>query len=809
MHFTVICEYESDQSSFGLQDIRQKMNKLNNKLLSRILMTLIKPLPGAPNALVNRVVEFVGRERRYRYYSEEGFTSSVAQDHKDYLEKARSLASGSSAQPTEPVQAPTLSDTVAGSPSEKAAAASNVAGPSQQNTASQEPQASTDSVADAASGSMDVDSTHQGNAPKKQSTLDTFLTPVASQAATPERFISVALLTRRKVLLSVLERKRMVEYQASLVAEYQQEKARLFPNQDETSVIDRKTLFRTIHILEAEGLLKVFTVENMPLVGSGTVSKTFCLHPSIDPESEEVKAFVKECSNRHVLFGSLANRPMKKAERVELAAETLEEMQERLGQDFYKAPSIPLADIGAVKPGKDEARVKAKVPQKGATIEYDSMDPAIEYGWNKAKMMRALVFHRFVLDKLGSEDRTLFEFPAHSNVLSASSLFEVMSLRVFLLVVGIPRYPESESKAYLDSNRDSNIPINKTPDYLKPLVAPNLNFKKRLREVLEILDALGLVTPLAHAPQTAFGEHSVEYSINHLVLNTHYQVHVNVRAPLHPLMPENVYENMGDRKGYMLLSPKECRDFWVDLQTSASSMKYVPVERSPGRPWTEIRRSFLLNLCNKKIWADPIRITPSQRETLMTLVNNKIRYIPPPHDPKMDQMSKETGLPKDHIFQFYKAIKAAWHSHPITRRTKRLLKGGGNLGQQEREGKYGVGRPKRTRAKRLLWSDAEDERLLQAYAVLRCVSEMFNIKFSWVAVSNALNDKQRGREVCRHRFDKLVREPSLAKRLDSYRAQFGKLVSDLAGTLEVDRDLRNFDPSPLLDQLRPNVDTSA
>ncbi|KAI8357553.1 hypothetical protein B0O80DRAFT_445201 [Mortierella sp. GBAus27b] len=844
---------ESKEKGLVAKEIRQKMNMLNSKLLARILMTLIKPVPGAEAPLVNRVVEFVGRERRYRYYSLEGFKASVAQDHKDYLEKARSVSASASNTPVIPSTEPTLpstsSDTsvtqpapVPGSSLDKTAT-SSATGSSEQGSSSQE-QTSSDALTDPTPENMDIDASQQDNT--QASTSEPQSSPAAAQVATPERFISVALLTRRKVLLSILERKRIVELHASLVTEYQQEKARLFPGQDETSVIDRKTLFRTVNILADEGLVKLYKVDNMPLVGSGTVTKAFCLHHSIGPESDEVKAFVKECSNRHVLFGSLANRPMKKAERVDLAAETLEEMQERLGQDFYKAPTIPLADVGAVKPGsKDENKPKTKPQQR---IEYDVMDPAIEYGWNKAKMMRALVFHRFVLDKLGSEDRSLFEFPSFPNVLSTSCLFEVMSLRVFLLVVGIPRFPEAESKPYLEAHRDSNIPIKGLPDDLRQLVAPNTNFKKRLREVLEVLDALGLVSPLMHAPQvSAENETPIEYATNHLVLNTHYQVHVNVKAPLHPLMPERVYENLEDRKEYILLSPKECRDFWVDLQTSASSMKYFPSEKSADRPWTEIRRTFLLNLCNKKIWADPIRITPSQREMLMTLVNNRIRYIPPPHDPKMDQMAKDTGLPKDHIFQFYKAIKAAWHAHPISKRTARLpqvksgrqtlihqqeprtedhhsstvasASGTSNTRDstrdtapanktQEREGRFGSGQPRKTRAKRILWTDEEDERLLQSYAVLRCISEIFNVKFSWHGVANALSDKKRGREVCRHRFDKLIREVSLSKRVDAYRAQFTTFISERAEEYGVDRDLKNFDPSRILDYFRPAADVS-
>ncbi|KAI8606696.1 hypothetical protein EDD21DRAFT_360197 [Dissophora ornata] len=848
---------DSKEQGTIAKEIRQKMNMLNVKLLSRILDTLCKPLPGSEKPLVNRVVEFVGRERRYRYYSEHGFKASVAEDHKDYIEKAKistgSAAPKRAARKSRAKQAPTSSDTQAvltpgnlGITLDHATVTASLIMTAPSPEASGSSSQPADGV-DAATSSL--------TEPANAATLVTDTTttdaiapatprmPELTQAATPERFISVALLKRRKVILSILERKRMLEIHSSLVTEYQLEKARLFPDQEENSVIDRKTLFRTINILEAEGLLKVFKVQNIPMVGGGTVTKSFCLHPTVEVESQEVRKFVKECSNRHLLFGSLANRPMRRAEKVELEVESLDEMQQRLGQDFYKAPSIPLADVDAVNPKlKDESGHK---PKRG--YDLDGLSYAMEYGWNKAKMMRALAFHRLLLDKLASADRTLFCFPSKPNILSTSCLFDVMSLRVFLIVIGIVQDPSEESRAYLETHRNSTTPLNSLPSHMRMFVTPNYNFKKRLREVLEILDALGLVSPLAKAPETTDSEsRELEYAINHLVLNMQYEVHVNVRAPLHPLMPERIDENLTDRKEYMLLSATECREFWLDLQASASTMKYFPKDKSSGRPWSDIRRDFLLNLCNKTIWAEPIRITTSQREKLMRLVNKKVRYIPPFNDPKIEDVAQETGLPVSHVLQFYKAVRAAWHAHPITKRSTRLRhvrKGRQALGEEQEEntrksikapstgmetknpapqadtanvghqtvianihGRFGAGKPKQTRAKRILWSDADDERLLLGYAVTRCIADSYNVKFSWHSVAHGFSGK-RSREICRHRFDKLMRETTLSKRVDGYRAQFSGVMKEISEKFEIDRNLKNFDPSPVLAYFRPDADT--
>ncbi|KAF8985083.1 hypothetical protein BGZ46_006045 [Entomortierella lignicola] len=842
---------DSKEKGTIAKEIRRKMNMLNVKLLARILDTLSKPSSASDKPLVQRVVEFVGRERRYRYYSDQGFKSSVAEDHKEYIEKAKSMPVTATPPRSRKKQSKSkINDTQATQPVDSSlkqgsgtidtpGSSSGSANATGESEASSLPGTGADSNSEARSTNKPELVTPTAS-PSNESTLVLRPATDLTQFTNPERFISVGLLKRRKIVLSLLERRKMVELHQSLVNEYQQEKARLYPNQDENSVIDRKTLYRTINILETEGLLKTYKVDNIPLVGEGTTTKTFCIHPSIDPDSEEAKKFVRECGNRHLLFGSLGLKPQRQVERVNLEVESLDEMQQRLGQEFNKGRLVPLSDVGAMEP-KSKTDPKPSKPNKPGP-DFEGLDYATEFGWNRAKMMRALVFHRFLLDKLSSKDKTLFPYPNTPNMLSTTPLFEVMHLRVFLFVVGITSTPSEEIRSYLLVHRDSSIQVDSLPEFMRPYVAPNQNFKKRLREVLEILDALGLVTPMS-APAYGGVEPFVK-ATNHLVLNTHYDIHVNVKAPLDPQVPDNLEHNLEERKTYMLLAPKECRDFWMDLQSSASVMKYVQTGRSAARPWDEIRKDFLLNLCNKRIWAEPIRITSSQSAKLMTQVNTKIRFVPPPHDPIMDEMAKETGLPRDHVVQFYKAITKVWHANPMPPTTVRLRQvkksrqaaidkqersiapitraasssatsphkglidnqGPTITSVQDRGGRFSVGLPKKSRARRVVWTDAEDERLLLSYAITRCISDTFNYKFSWTCVAGAF-EGERSREVCRHRFGKLSREITLTKRADSYRAQFSHALPEISEKFGIQRKLDDFDINPIMSYFKPSAES--
>ncbi|KAF9436880.1 hypothetical protein BGZ76_002722 [Entomortierella beljakovae] len=819
---------DSKEHGIIAKEIRRKMNMLNVKLLARILDTLCKPASTTDKPLINRVVEVVGRERRYRYYSDQGFKSSVAEEHKEYIEKSKTFPVKILPPRTEIkqkhghvlVSSDFQGETVTGEPGHQSKT-SNATG-------------ETELVAD---DNPDSGAFQQESNAETPLTAELVLSTSNQKAPEPgihKRFISVSLLKRRKIILSILERKRMMEVHQSLVTEYQQEKARLYPDQEENSVIDRKTLVRTIHILESEGLVKVYKVENIPLSGEGTVSKTFCIHPEVDPTSEEVKAFVTECSNRQLFFATLGNKPAKQHERLELEVESLGDMQKRLGQDFFKGPMVPLSDVGAILP---KARLDSK-PRIRKEDDSENPDYASEFGWNKAKMMRALVFHRFLLDKLSSTDSSLFSYAEYPNVFATAPIFVLMDLRVFLIVVGISEDPTEETRTFVSENRDSRTPLNGLPDFMKPYVVPQKNFKKRLREVLEILDALGLLSPLACAPGGK-GSEPLSYAVNHLVLNTHYEIHTKVKAPLSSRFPDQLDYDLENRKVYKLLSPKDCKEFWMDLQSSATVMKYVPTVKSISRPWSGIRRDFLLNLCNKRIWAEPISISNSQKDILMTQVNTIIRFAPPPHDPKIDQMAKETGLPRDHVVQFYKAITKVWHANSTPQRAPRLkqvktwhatneslessigpvrgsqsstdARSTENQGllatsTQERGGKFNIGHPKKSRARRVTWEDHEDDRLLLSYAITRCISETFNYKFSWQCVARAFDDA-RSREVCRHRYAKLARELTLTKRVESYRAQFSHVLPSISEKFRLDRKLDEYDINPLIAYFEPKSDS--
>ncbi|KAG0056031.1 RNA polymerase III transcription initiation factor complex subunit [Gryganskiella cystojenkinii] len=655
------------------KQLRKNMDNLNLRMMARILEGFCKPTADIPQPICKRVLEFEGRERRYRYFSESGFEKSMAEDDKEYIESTISsnlvVPTRSTGKKPVPLLAPAARDTEAVHDAEGAAqhvdltSSPPTPGPStpDANTASSST-AALPVVTKASKSSKSRPPPKRATGARAQS--GKFHVMPEEGVANPERYISMALMQRRKVLMSLIEREKMLEIQGPLVPQYQAEKRRLFPDLDEKSVIDRRTLYRTLNLLESEKKLRIVKVDNIPMVGGGMQSKTFCLDYSLDPDSDEVKRFVKDCTNRNFLFGSLSYKPIKKASEIDIEVETLDEMQRRLGGSVSMSTDIPFASVGAVQ--KIEYRPPRSERGMALPGDFDGAQYCYEFGWIRAKMMRALILHRFLLTKQSTRDERLYPLKDHPNMLTVAPLFETLTLRIFMVIIGVVVDATPEARAYMLDPKNANVPLGAMPEFMYYIRRPTRAFKKRLREAIEVLDALGLVTPMEEEVSGTAGTSKVPRlrpCTLHLVLNTHYEIHLVSRAPLHPISPHLLDFDLENRKEYQLVIPSQCKQFWLDLQASSAALSTskVPAQKvNMDLPWSEIRNNFLLNLCNKRLWTDPIRISAEQKNMLMEHVDKKRQFAPIGNDAKLGRIAEQTGLTKQNVVQFYKSLQGAW-----------------------------------------------------------------------------------------------------------------------------------------------------
>ncbi|KAI9002737.1 hypothetical protein BC832DRAFT_560731 [Gaertneriomyces semiglobifer] len=110
---------------------------------------------------------------------------------------------------------------------------------------------------------------------------------------------SVNLVQRRQFLLDIVEEKRIVDLGIGLTELYQDRLKRA--NIHSNHMIDRKTLMRTANSLAADGLIKVHTATVRTVTGA-TTTKTLFLHASLSTTGPEVKTYVTQLFSRNALY---------------------------------------------------------------------------------------------------------------------------------------------------------------------------------------------------------------------------------------------------------------------------------------------------------------------------------------------------------------------------------------------------------------------------------------------------------------------------------------------------------------------------
>ncbi|KAG0345260.1 hypothetical protein BG004_003840 [Podila humilis] len=826
--------------------IGNSLNKIHSRLLSKVLNSLAKTEKWRESPPVHRVTEFLGRERRYRYYSAKAFNASIGQEHKEYIAQAKRQSIN-----TRKSSASAASDSQQAAVSVVAAAATAATATAGNNDLDQpsDPSSAPNSTLPTGSWTQTEQSTQDEPLSALHADVGSAAADKPTVVAAPEKFISVALMQRRKIIMAIMQEKRMVEIHATLLAEFHRQKAILFPAEPGNHVTDRRTVFRTITVLESEGLLKIVRVENVPMIGGGLTTKSFCLLPEIEANSDEVKKFIKENTSRQMLFGQLSHKPSREVERVDVEVESLDEMASRLGPNLTQAIKIPFSELGAV------TLPKPRPNRHALGADFEGSQYALQFGWYRAKMLRALVFHRYLLDKLANKDSQLYPYAGRPHLLKTGPIHDLLPLRVFLQVVGITvKPPTPECEAFLEESRLSQIPLQNLPEHTLFLSMPSNNFTKRLREALEVLDALGLVSPVVEYSQD-FNDTSKELVVskNHLIFHTHYDIHVNVEAPLDHINPSDIDSNVDRRKKYNLLSASECRNFWVDLQTSASRMSNIPEPldriKASAQSWSVIRRNFLQNMGQRRFWTDPIQITAGQQQALMSYANQEKLYIPLAA-PLIAEIASETALPKEHIIRFYRALLVRWKSKvletaqtkakkaqvrakrgrltriraPIvqiaddgTQETSEAWRMRALLGADDarvetsgrRENRFSTRGSRKKRAKRTAWTDEDTETLMMANAIVRYIVAVCGLRFSWLAPARCMGvESSNIAASCRHRYAKLVHNPRMAHKMEYYRTMFAHMYSDIVQKFPQVDNILEFDPRPMLAYFREHLPQS-
>ncbi|KAG0235178.1 hypothetical protein BGW41_000888 [Actinomortierella wolfii] len=580
------------------KEIMNQFGLTTKKLIDKFLDVLTRSRKSGGPALLKRVAELNGRQHLYRYFSTRGYEENLGQHQIEYVEKAglttdsttqyqrskarsKRRAAGSSTKSPSASKNANVSTTLA-EDTEVATLATGqtvspspsvVAAPSEADTISSvEPSLSPTSISESPSTPMEFDGMpppppaagHKGKSKAHTSDsasrgtaarADTTGTPVSTvPPASPSSKITVDLsaLERREILLDIINESRIIEFGQAMINEYQRKMQARNPGKKVTTKVDRKTLSNYSLKLEEEGKCKTITQSTITATGK-TIQRKFLLHVDEDPESEKIRMYIEGCLSQRTYCMAAMMRPDRK-EKVEFKVERLQELTERLQEEMPQPLALPAAGL------TKETNVP-KVNSGETSVYLEQI--ATKYGFRKPRMVRVRHFHEYIFRMAQATPTAEDKEP----IIKTHDLFVNMPLHVFLISVGIDKELATEEQSlWLLENASSDTPLKDLPLGLSSLAEPTIYFKRRMRELLEVLDALELVTPLlprssvqgAISASTLYPDGFV-MAQNHMALNPFYHVHLWVDPGLVHKVKVKTVTRM------KLQSTMDLQNYWITV----------------------------------------------------------------------------------------------------------------------------------------------------------------------------------------------------------------------------------------------------
>ncbi|ORY03011.1 hypothetical protein K493DRAFT_334426 [Basidiobolus meristosporus CBS 931.73] len=690
--------------------IQESLSNINNRLLQKILTRLLKPPADAGQVGICRVAEFVGRERRYRYYSTEAFKRLEEED--GITSEMRKVLNGNTpsrsrrdsskhAAVSTRTSTPTPNDdrmdvdeivckvchkgdddshillcdhcnegqhTYCSNPPLKAIPKGNWfcskgckgKGPAVEESENEEPVKT--------NGDTAVD--------KVPVTPDRKIVPVASASST-SHLKSITAVRRRKLLLQLLEEKKILELSYLLIKSYQDLLAsQLGTGAHLPHTIDKRTLARTATSLEEENLLTQYTVK-LPLLNGTYNTKILFLHPSLTPQSPEVKEYVALMRDRIMLVGSTFKPPKIEEENIEV--ERLEDMRKRIGSTVQTPTSSQSRlDTSPTTPAKSNP-----------SSDMWWLSTAQDYGWINAKMVRAKLLHQFLISKINSQlDQDALDDSAR--VFQTSMLFTDLTLDLYLKIIGHTTQ-NTELTNYIKGNNDLSTRVIDLPHSIRTAIfGGNYKYRRQLKQLLDILVALEILKPVARD----FDEQgNVIYEgldeMNDGEFETSFQIVSSAyQLPLHVRMFDYSFPgaNRNVIREYVLETIQDVTIYWSELQyvalqkvaeranvgsdneagnsgDSADESGEDGSKSTPKRGKAEkaedgdAKNDPLYHITNPRNWQSSYPFTTHQRSVLESYVNRRKGLTPLEDEVKCRQIAAKLSLHVQRVKFFFKRIQ--------------------------------------------------------------------------------------------------------------------------------------------------------
>ncbi|CAO3597376.1 unnamed protein product [Absidia cylindrospora] len=304
--------------------------------------------------------------------------------------------------------------------------------------------------------------------------------------------INKYLEKRSQILMALLEDESIIERGIGLSKLFLSKQTQLFGNNgNSTHLIDGKTIWRSVMALENEGKLQIYE-RHLQLLNGKTTTRQFVLKKGVDSNGPLMERYFESMDERKVLQPKISKE--RTIEMTNLHVERLDNQLPRLQQLKERA----LLNNNHAEARRIEAQLQMILTNSaisGGTTDrldhkkiYPGFDVGLTFGYVSCCMTRTKLFHLYLLETLGigiSVNRTEWR-------VNTTALIYNMTLGFFCKVFGVFCYTE-QFKDYVQDESHHAVSLADLPDTIRGCIFRDMGrFRTRLRVLFGYLIFLGL-----------------------------------------------------------------------------------------------------------------------------------------------------------------------------------------------------------------------------------------------------------------------------------------------------------------------------
>ncbi|RKP13631.1 hypothetical protein BJ684DRAFT_15994 [Piptocephalis cylindrospora] len=628
-------------------EMEERLGGINHKQFLRGVEHLGSVDPTTKVDTFVQVVEFEGRERRFRYYSSTAYADMMREGKESEMMGMTCLDGRGSEGGGDIVMNDSAESLEKGRSGEASPRPTNSTTPR-----------STPQVIESAQASAKLYARNKANIPS------------ASQVR------SVNASRRRQVILDWIEADGIIGNGVVEVRKFNQRLAQTFPDTEGQGGYEvcRRTFLRTVRVMEAEKSLHTLTV-HVPLPEGGSQERSVILRNDIAAEDPLVAAFVQRLKEDYMIRTQASIfRPIERAEGLKVA-----KIKDVVGEKRKRAPGEGNGgqrmdddeEEEEEEEEEDEEEERSSTPKDSSgRSEKSWWFRAESLGYIRSKFLRARALHEFIvrhLQDMAAEDET-GKTDSSSRTFRSAILLSIFTLDLYLKIVGHTLDGEALN-AFLDQADDAremrqlrDTRLVELPLAIREDIIGSGRYLGKLRNKthgsLQILQTLGLVVS---ADEDTDADGSEEMSRNSRVKGKGRRhkgripsqkegLHYLYTLPLRVTFPEIMDE---DGQACDVESVEQAERYWVDLQTLVHRTYVEDRDRSGPLQKRGPSTGPISHIFRLRSWIQSARVTLDQRRSLMRYVDRGTGRTPYSSVPLCRKIAGEIRMPVEQVSSFY------------------------------------------------------------------------------------------------------------------------------------------------------------